>query len=232
MTSTPPPAQGYRMLNPAAQHPSAIPPPERVLSGGGMAFPPRRPSHIRLPSPPAGGRTEIEGRRQVGLRNVDPDLGRIEGGAALDPVGHRSRPEDNDHNQNNLQEDPGDGSPVDFRSLDAAGRNAPQIKQRKAERRVHEARLNVGADEHAEPDQVDAEPISRRRQQGNDDERDLEEVEKERDHEDEGIDENEEADLPAGERRQQLLDPHLAPDSLEHQAEGTRTDQDIDDHGG
>ena len=60
-----------------------------------------------------------------------------------------------------------------------------QIEQREAERRMHEARLDVGADQHAEPDQVDAELVGDRRQQRDDDEGDLEEIEEERDHEDE-----------------------------------------------
>ena len=76
--------------------------------------------------------------------------------------------------------------------------DAAQIEQREAERRMHEARLDVGADQNAEPDQIDAELVGDRRQQRNDDEGDLEEIEEERDHEDEDVDEDQEADRPPG----------------------------------
>ena len=118
----------------------------------------------------------------------------------LDPVGHGARPEDQDHHQDHLQHDPGDRAPVDVGALDRRRRDAAQIEQREAERRMHEARLHVGADQHAEPDEVDAELGRDRRQQRNDDEGDLEEIEEERDHEDEEVDEDQEADLPAGQR--------------------------------
>ena len=50
--------------------------------------------------------------------------------------------------------------------------------------------------------------------------------------EDEDVDEDQEADLAAGQRGQQVLDPFLAADALEHQAEHARADQDEDHHGG
>ena len=96
---------------------------------------------------------------------------------------------------------------------------------------MHEARLDVGADQYAEPDEVDAELLRDRRKQRNDDESDLEEVEEERYYKDEDIHEDQEAKLPAGQRREQVLNPLLAADPLEHQAEHARADQDEDDHG-
>src|SRR5581483_2779328 len=67
-------------------------------------------------------RSEVE-RRHVGLRNVDLDLGRIDVGAAIDPIGHRSRPKDDDEHQDHLQEHPGDGAPIDLRRLDRRRRD-------------------------------------------------------------------------------------------------------------
>ena len=125
----------------------------------------------------------------------------------------------------------GIAAPVDFRSLDGRRSDTPQIEQREAEGRVHEAGLDVGADQHAEPDEIDAELVRHRREQRNDDEGDLEEVEEERHHEDERIGEDEEAELSAGQRGEQVLDPHLAADALEHEAEHARADQDEDHHG-
>src|SRR5262249_58613250 len=97
--------------------------------------------------------------------------------------------------KNHLQQHPRYCATIDFRSLDRRGRNAAQVEQRKSERRMHEARLDVGADQHPEPDEVDAEPVGSRGKQRDDDEGDLEEIEKERDHEDESIDEDEKTDL-------------------------------------
>src|SRR3954465_3207757 len=79
---------------------------------------------------------------------------------------------------------------------------------------MHEARLDVGANQHPEPDEVDTELVGRRRQHWDDDEGDLEEVEEERDHEDESVDEDQESDLAARQRRQHGLDPHLAADAM------------------
>ena len=90
--------------------------------------------------------------------------------------------------------DPGDRAQIDVGASHRGRRDAAQVEQREAERRVHEARLHVGADQHAEPDQVDAELLRDRREQRDDDEGDLEEIEEERDDEDEDVDEDQEAD--------------------------------------
>ena len=62
---------------------------------------------------------------------------------------------------------------------------------------MHEARLHVDAEQHAEPDEVDAERLGGAGEQRHDDEGELEEIEEEREHEDDGVDDNEEADLSA-----------------------------------
>jgi hypothetical protein len=48
------------------------------------------------------------------------------------------------------------------------GAMAAQVEQGKPEGRVHEARLNIGANEHAEPNQIDAQLVGHRRQQRDD----------------------------------------------------------------
>src|SRR5262249_55590304 len=103
--------------------------------------------------------TEIERRGQIWLGNFDSDLGWIDSGAAVDPVGHGARPKDDDDHQNDLQHHPGNGAPINFRGLDRPWCDAAQIKQGEAEWRMHEARLNIGADQHAEPDKIDAELV-------------------------------------------------------------------------
>ncbi len=150
----------------------------------------------------------------------------------VDPIGHRLRPEDQDHDQNHLEEHPGNRTPIDVRRLHRRRRDAAQVEQREAEWRMHETGLDVGADQHAEPDEVDAELVGGGRQQRNDDEGDLEKIEKERNHEHEDIHEDQEADRSPRQRRQHGLDPHLAAHALEHKAEGAGADQDIDHHGG
>src|SRR6266404_4561778 len=52
------------------------------------------------------------------------------------------------------------------------------------------------------------------------------------DHEDEYVDEHQEADLPSRKGGQHLLDPHLAADALKYEAERARADQDVNHHRG
>src|SRR6185295_17841067 len=89
--------------------------------------------------------------------------------------------------------------------------------------------LHVDAEQHAEPDQVDAELVGDRADQRNDDERKLEEVEKERQQEDQAIDDDQESQLAARQVQQQLLDPDVAVDAVEGQAENARADEDEHD---
>src|SRR5687767_15367172 len=46
-------------------------------------------------------------------------------------------------------------SPVDVRALHFLRRDAAQVEEGKAERRVHEGSLQVGAEQHPEPDEID-----------------------------------------------------------------------------
>ena len=94
---------------------------------------------------------------------------------------------------------------------------------------MHEARLHVDAEQDAEPDQVDAELVRRGRQQRHDDEGELEEIEEEGEEEDEQVDDDQEADLAAGQRDQKVLDPEMAVDAVEGQREDARADQDEQD---
>src|SRR5207302_5168384 len=70
--------------------------------------------------------------------------------------------------------------------------------------------LHVDAEDHPEPDQVDAEVFGGRPEQRNDDEGEFEEVEEEGEDEDKRVDENQKADLAAGQGGQQMLDPDMA----------------------
>ena len=67
-------------------------------------------------------------------------------------------------------------------------------------------------EQHAEPDQIDAELVRDRREQRHDDERQLEEVEEEGEHEHQDVDHDQEADLAAGQAGEQVLDPQIAVD--------------------
>src|SRR5262249_153377 len=81
------------------------------------------------------GRPQVEGR-DVYWRDLDLDLGRVGVDGLIQPIGHRARPEDDDDDQNDLQRHPGDGSPIDLRGFDGRWRDAAQVEQGKAERRV------------------------------------------------------------------------------------------------
>ena len=80
---------------------------------------------------------------------------------------------------------------------------------------MHERGLHVDAEQHAEPDQVDAELVRDRRQQRDDDEGQLEEIEKERQQKDHEVDDDQKAELAAGQAGQQVLDPEIAVDAAE-----------------
>src|SRR5439155_3923420 len=101
-----------------------------------------------------------------------------------------------------------------------------QVEQREAERRVHERGLHVHAEQHAEPDQVDAQLVRDRREQRHDDERQLEEIEEEREQEGKDVYDDEKADLAAGQAGEQVLDPQVAVHAAEREAEYGRADQD------
>src|SRR6266478_4809592 len=101
-----------------------------------------------------------------------------------------------------------------------------QIEQCKPEWRMHERGLHVNAENYSEPDQVDAEVLRGRPKQRNDDEGKFEEIEEEGEHEDEGVDENEEPDLAAGQGGQEMFDPDVTVDTVEGQRENARSDQD------
>src|SRR5437773_3777353 len=111
-------------------------------------------------------------------------------------------------------------------------RHRAQIEQREAEGRMHEARLHVDAKQHAEPDEIDAESIRRARQQGHDDESELEKIEEEGEEEDEEIDEDEKAELAARQADEQMLDPFVTIDAIEGEREDARPDEDEDHESG
>jgi hypothetical protein len=70
--------------------------------------------------------------------------------------------------------------------------------------------------------------LSPRTQQWDDDERQLEEVQKERQHEHQDVDDDQEAELSAGKARQQVLDPLVTVYAVEAEAEDACADQDED----
>src|SRR5205814_8215480 len=87
------------------------------------------------------------------------------------------------------------------------------------------------AEYHPEPDQIDAKSLGGRSEQRDNDEGELEEIEKEREQEHEGVDEYQEADLSARQADQHLLDPPVAADAVEREREHSRADQDEDHEG-
>src|SRR5665213_3365649 len=93
---------------------------------------------------------------------------------------------------------------------------------------MQERGLHVDAEDHPKPDQVDAEVFGGRPEQRDHDEGQLEEIEEEGKHEDEDVDEYQEADLTAGQGGQQVFNPDVAIDAVEGQREHARADQDED----
>ena len=83
-----------------------------------------------------------------------------------------------------------------------------------------------------EPNEIDADLLCRRSDERDDDEGDLEEIEEEGEEEHQDVYEYEETDLAAGQRGQQMLDPHVAVHAVESQRENTCADQDEHDESG
>src|SRR6202040_3132350 len=78
---------------------------------------------------------------------------------------------------------------------------------------------------HAEPYQVDSQLVRNRTDQGNHNERKLEKVEKKCQHENEDVDDDQEAELTAGQMKQEVLDPHVSVDAVEREAEHPRAEE-------
>src|SRR4030095_5768057 len=155
---------------------------------------------------------------------------------------HYVRERDDEGDHQDLDQYKRDRTPVDlasgnrrrFAAGDAieefpGGRNAAQIEERESKRWMHERRLHVDAEQHAEPDEIDAELFRHRSDQWNDDERQLEEVEEEGQDENQDVDDDQEPELSARKARKQMLDPDMAVDAIEREAEYAGTDQDEDD---
>eukprot|EP00825_Cyclidium_porcatum_P032218 TRINITY_DN343_c0_g1_i1.p4 TRINITY_DN343_c0_g1~~TRINITY_DN343_c0_g1_i1.p4 ORF type:complete len:373 (+),score=80.90 TRINITY_DN343_c0_g1_i1:1003-2121(+) len=141
------------------------------------------------------------------------------------------REDDDQRDHDDLDADKGNGTPVDVCRLDRRRRDRAQVEQREAEGRVHERGLHVDREQYAEPDQVDAQLVRHRGEQRHDDEGQFEEVEEEGEQEDQDIDDDQEAHLAARQGEQQVLNPQVAIDRAENQAEDCRTNQNEDDEG-
>ena len=129
---------------------------------------------------------------------VDADARRVDDCLAGLVVHHHAGEGDGEPDHDHLDDDEGDGAPVDLagghRRRRPAGdpveegrsrRDRAEVEEREAERRMHERGLHVDPEDDAEPDQVDAEPLGRAGEKRHEDEGELEEIEEEGEHEDE-----------------------------------------------
>src|SRR5262249_31591098 len=145
------------------------------------------------------------------LRDLDLDLRRIDVRGGIFVMHDHGWEGDDQPDHDALDHHERDSTPINLAGghwlhalaretveISLARRHRSQVEQGKAERRVHERRLHVHAEDHAEPDEIDAEPFRRRAEQRNDDEGDFEEIEEEGEQENEYVDEDEETDLTAG----------------------------------
>src|SRR3970040_613653 len=178
------------------------------------------------------------------LRNVDFYLQWV-GSALLHPIGHHRRECDDESNHDDLDDHERHGAPVDFPgrhriddsssdpvNVIAGGGHAAKIEERKAEGRMHEGSLQVDSQQNTEPDEVYAELVGNRREQRDDDERQLEKIEEEGEQKDNDVDRDQEAGLPPGKAREQALDLQIAVYASESGAEHRRADQDENHEGG
>src|SRR5262245_14757837 len=92
------------------------------------------------------------------LRNVELlDRIGVDRDRLVDQAGDDLREEDQDSDEYKLQADPGYGADINVARFDFGRRHAAQIEQGKTEGRMHEGGLRIGADQDAEPDEIDAE---------------------------------------------------------------------------
>ena len=114
---------------------------------------------------------------------------------------------------------------------DLRRRDAAQIEQGRAERRVHVGGLQVHRHHDAEPDRIDA---RQRQQRGRDDrhhhEDDLEGVHHEAEQEHREHHDQDRARGAARQVAQMAMDQIVAVEPAEHEAEQGRADQDDEDH--
>src|SRR6185437_9014237 len=162
-------------------------------------------------------------RRQLDLRNFDLHLARVDRRQRALVVHDHGGEQDQQQHHDDLDDHERYGAPINLPGGDAfrafagdtvvvriARRDRAQVEQGEAEGRMQERGLHVDAENDAEPDQVDAEMFGGGTEQGNDNEGEFEEVEEKGQHEHEGIDEDQEANLAARQRRQQIFDQDMS----------------------
>src|SRR5260370_13547287 len=173
------------------------------------------------------------------LRHLDLNLARIEPGSAVERREHQPWECNHHPNHYELDHDKGDAAPIDLSGGDRGHQparhsvellpdwcDATETEEGEPKRGVQERGLHVDAQQHTEPDQIDAEMFRHRPQQRHDDEGELEKIEEERQHENRQINDKEKPDLAAGEAGEQALHPEIAIDAAKHQAEHRRAHQD------
>ena len=117
----------------------------------------------------------------------------------------------------------------DFVDVARLGGHRPQVEQRETKGRVHERGLHVHPEDHAEPDQINSQGLRRSNQQGDDDEREFEEIEEERQQEHQDRHKDQEPGLSARHADQKMLDPDLSIHPVEGERKDPRADQDEHD---
>ena len=177
--------------------------------------------------------------------DLDLDALQIHLFSLVQPHGHNAREGDDGHHHRDLEEDERNRAAVDVQGLhplhapardpvdEGLGRcHAAQVEEGEAEGRGQEGGLEVHRQQHAKPDQVDTQFVRHRRQQGHQDEGDLEEVDEKAQKEDDKVDEDQETELAARQLVEQMLHPELTVDGSKGEAEDGRADEDEQDKSG
>ena len=129
-----------------------------------------------------------------------------------------------------LDGDEGDHPSIDRCRRNLGRRHAAQIEQTEPEWWCQERRLQVHGQHDTEPREIHTEQRGRRNDQRHDDERDLEEVDEEPEHEDDEVHHDQEADRASGNPGERALDPQVAIEATEDERERRRTDEQEDHH--
>src|SRR5690606_23483580 len=107
-------------------------------------------------------------------------------------------PGDQRRDRQRLDNDEQNRSAIDRRGRDLLRRHAAQVEQRESERRREEGGLHVHRHHDPQPGEIDPEHGRSRPDERHDDERDLEEIDEEAQHEDQQVHHDQEPDRPSG----------------------------------
>lgn len=166
------------------------------------------------------------------IENVGPGACLIRRTPSVQEPGDQLGILDDQKQADDLDDDKRYDASIQIRCLNLRRGDPSEIEQGEPERRRQEGGLEVHADHHSEPNQVDPHEPSGGCQQGDDDEGNLEEIEEEPENENDQVRGNEEPDASTREVGEQRLNPDVSVQASKNEGKGRGTDEQEHDHRG